>query len=380
MLRQRWTRHFLVILAGLMVFALLATSCSQSQGQPQNAQPAAKSEAKSEAKTEPKAEPKSEAKSEPKTEASSQADLEFYKGKTVTFIVATKPGGGYDAYARLIAPFLQKNLPGSTVIVKNVDGAGHIIGANEIYNAQPDGLTLGMFNKGLIVAQLNRLEGIKFDLAKFVWLGNAAREPRALVIGTKTPYKTVDDLKKSDKEIKLAGAGFGSESSNDALMLGNILGIKVKVINGYAGQEADLAMMRGEIEGQVGTYSSMTSLLDQKEARVILTIGSANVAGAPNLRDLAPADKKALAALMESQAELGRVIAATPGIPEGRAKALREAVQKSLADPDLLAKAKQSNLPIDAMSAEETTSLVKAALNQSPDMIKLINDIAGAKK
>ena len=105
----------------------------------------------------------------------------FYEGKTMTLIVATKPGGGYDFYARLASKFMEKYLPGSTIIVKNVPGAGHIIGCNTTYSAKPNGLTFGTFNRALPLAQVAGLKGIKFDLSKMTWLGSAAADLYSLV-------------------------------------------------------------------------------------------------------------------------------------------------------------------------------------------------------
>ncbi|WP_206812842.1 Bug family tripartite tricarboxylate transporter substrate binding protein [Paradesulfitobacterium ferrireducens] len=309
--------------------------------------------------------------------ASAADELAFYNGKTVTFVVATKAGGGYDSYGRLIAPFLQKYLPGSTVIVKNVPGAGHIIGANEIYNAKPDGLTLGTFNKGLIMSQIAGMEGIKFDLNKFNWLGDASTESRVLIVGTKSPYHSIDDLKKASEEIKMATAGVGSASHNDALMLSNIFGFKVKLISGYAGQEADLAMMRGEVVGQVGAFDSMRNMIENKEARALVIIGKEKIPELPDvplLSDIGPADKKALTELMNSQAWLARPLATTPGIPEGRLKVLREAMKKALTDPELLQKAKQANLPVTYVTPEEVTQTVSTALNQPPEIVKIVTE------
>ena len=98
---------------------------------------------------------------------------EFFKGKTVTYIVATAPGGGYDTYGRLVAEYMQRNLPGSTFIVKNMPGAGHIIGTNAIYASKPDGLTIGTFNTGLIYNQIINETAVKFDLTKMSWIGKA---------------------------------------------------------------------------------------------------------------------------------------------------------------------------------------------------------------
>ena len=126
--------------------------------------------------------------------AQAQTGADFFKGKTVTYIVATAPGGGYDLYGRLIAEYMQRNLPGSTFVVKNIPGAGHMIGTNTIYASKPDGLTIGTFNTGLIYNQLIQAEGVKFDLTKMSWIGKAASEPRVFVVGAQSPIKTFEDL------------------------------------------------------------------------------------------------------------------------------------------------------------------------------------------
>ena len=114
--------------------------------------------------------------------ATAQTGADFYKGQTVTYIVSTAPGGGYDLYGRFVAEYMQKYLPGSTFVVKNLPGAGHLVGTNTIYAAKPDGLTIGTFNTGLIYNQLIGLDGVKFDLTKMSWIGKASSEPRVLVI------------------------------------------------------------------------------------------------------------------------------------------------------------------------------------------------------
>ena len=119
--------------------------------------------------------------------AQAQTGAEFFKGKTVTYIVATDAGGGYDTYGRLIARYMQKYLPGSRFIVKNMPGGGHIIGANTIYAARPDGTTIGMFDTALTYAQLIAREGVKFDLRKMSYIGKSAHELRVVLVGTTAP-------------------------------------------------------------------------------------------------------------------------------------------------------------------------------------------------
>jgi tripartite-type tricarboxylate transporter receptor subunit TctC len=158
------------------------------------------------------------------------ADADYFKGKTLTYIVATGPGGGYDTYGRLIARYLQKYLTGSRVLVRNLPGAGHIVGANTIYAAKPDGLTIGMFNTGLIYDQLIKRQGVMFDLAKFSWIGKAADDTRALMVSNTSGLKSIDDLLKAKEPIKFAAAGVGSAAYNDTKILADALKLKVQII------------------------------------------------------------------------------------------------------------------------------------------------------
>src|SRR5689334_711413 len=130
-----------------------------------------------------------------------QSEADFFKGKTVNYIIATAPGGGYDYYGRLVAEYMQKHIPGSTFVVRNMPGAGHIIGANYIYASKPDGLTIGTFNTGLIYNQLVGLEGMKADLTKMSWIGKASTDPRAVMVSANSPIKTFADLQKSKQVV-----------------------------------------------------------------------------------------------------------------------------------------------------------------------------------
>jgi tripartite-type tricarboxylate transporter receptor subunit TctC len=142
--------------------------------------------------------------------ATAQSAEEFFKGKTLTYIVATAPGGGYDTYARLIAGHMEKYLPVKNISVKNVPGAGHIIGANQLHASKPDGLTIGTFNTGLVYAQLVERKGIKFDLGNFTYLGKSAADPRTIMVSTQSGIESFDQLVGSERQVKFAGAGPGS--------------------------------------------------------------------------------------------------------------------------------------------------------------------------
>jgi tripartite-type tricarboxylate transporter receptor subunit TctC len=310
-------------------------------------------------------------------------DLEFYKDKVVTIVVPTKAGGGYDAYARMTARYLKKHLPGSTVIVKNVPGAGHIIGANEVYLCKPDGLTFGMGNfKGLLFTQIAGLPGIKFDLGKYSWLGNAASEPQVMIVDKQSPFKIFKDLKDSPRPVKMGASGVGSSSYNYSLMVGKIAGINFKMIPGFSGSEADMAMLRGEIDGQVGAFDNLRPMVESEGSRVVLVISKRKAPQFPNapmISDFLTPANQGLINLMLAMAELGRPIAAPPKIPAGRLKVLRDAIDKTFKDQELLAYSQKVKLPINFASAEETRKMFVDALNQSPEVIKMVKDLAKAE-
>jgi tripartite-type tricarboxylate transporter receptor subunit TctC len=306
--------------------------------------------------------------------AHAQQGADFYKGKTVTYIVSTAPGGGYDLYGRLIAEYMQKYLPGSTFVVKNVPGAGHLIGANTIYASKPDGLTIGTFNTGLIYNQLIQTDGVKFDLTKMSWVGKAASEPRVFVIGAQQPIKSFADLQNQKEPVNFATSGIGSSNYVEINSLTNILKLPVKVLTGYNGNDDQLAMRRGETAGGMGSRSSFEQFVKNGYGRFIAQIGGKEK-DVPQLKDMIK-DPNALAfvALIQSQGDIARLTAGPPGIPEDRLAALRDAYKKALEDKELQAKAEKLERPVDPAYGEEVLNMVKTALNQKPEVIAVVKN------
>ena len=301
-----------------------------------------------------------------------QSGAEFFAGKTVTYIVATDPGGGYDTNGRLVAEFMQKHLPGSTFVVRNIPGAGQIIGANFIYAAEPDGLTIGTFNTGLIYGQLAGKDGMRFDLSKMSWIGKVASDPRVIVVSSQSGIETFDQLANRKEEIKFAAPGVGSASAVEQAMLVNSLGLPIKVITGYNGDEDQLAMLRGEVEGTVGSRSSFQRFVNEGHGKMIAQIGGSS-ADVPLLGTLTDGDKgKKALLLIESQSNISRVTAGPPGIPAHRLDALRTAYAAATSDPAFLAKAKQLGLPVDPATGEVLATAILRALDQSPEMIDFL--------
>src|ERR671910_435679 len=222
-----------------------------------------------------------------------QGGADYFKGKTITYIIATAPGGGYDLYGRLVAEYMQRYLPGSSFVVKNIPGAGHLVGTNTIYASKADGLTIGTFNTGLIYNQLIGLDGVKFDLTKMSWIGKASSEPRVIVIAAQSPIKTFAQLREQKESVNFATAGIGSAAYVETLMLTNLLKLPIRIQTGYSGNDDQLAMRRGEIVGTISSRSTVEQFMQNGYARFIAQIGGKQK-DFPQLQDLVK-EKDALA-------------------------------------------------------------------------------------
>lgn len=298
----------------------------------------------------------------------------FFEGKTVTYIVATDPGGGYDTNGRLVAEFMQKHLPGSTFVVRNMPGAGQIIGANFIYAADPDGLTIGTFNTGLIYAQLAGKEGVRFDLSKMSWIGKVASDPRVIVVSRQSGIDDFSELAAMKDTVKFAAPGVGSASAVETALLVNALHLPIKIITGYNGDEDQMALMRGEVQGIVGSRSSFQHFVDEGNGKMIAQIGG-TPADVPMLAAMIDSDAgRKVLALVESQGNIARVTAGPPGVPEDRLDALRKAYASATVDPEFLAKAKLLGLPVDPATGDTLAAAIVHALDQTPEMVGFLRD------
>ena len=306
--------------------------------------------------------------------AQAQDGAAFYNGKTVNYIVATAPGGGYDTYGRLVAEYMQKYLSGSTFVVRNMPGAGHLIGTNAIYAAKPDGLTLGTFNTGLVYNQIVGNEGIKFDLNKFSWVGKAAADPRVFMVAAQSPIKSWADLVASKEPLNFSTAGVGSASYVETVILTRTLKLPIRMQTGYNGSDDQLAMRRGEITGTIASRSSIDQFVKNGYGRMIAQIGGTEK-DVPQLKTLVKAGSgQELLDLIESQSEIARLTAAAPGVPAPQLAALRDAYRKSMEDKDLQARAEKLGLPVEPAYGEEIAKMIATALKQTPETAALLKE------
>jgi tripartite-type tricarboxylate transporter receptor subunit TctC len=307
---------------------------------------------------------------------------DFYKDKTIRFIVGQAAGGGYDTYTRTIARYIGKHIPGGpTTVADNMTGAGSLVAANYIFNnAKPDGLTVAMWNSALVYNPALGDRNLQFEARKFgVLCAPSKSVPVCLVMGFAGP-KTMDEIIKSAKPLRMGGTGPGSHSIDMPLLLNKMLGSKFAVVSGYQGTaQIKIALQRREVDGHCTNWDSILAtqkdMLDGKgDDRLIPFILHARVpeAEAKGVTLVSEAIKdennlRAYRAYM-AQMEYSRPFTIPPNTPKDRLEILRRAFKATLADGDFLAQASKLKLDINYVSGEECEKWVDEVLTLPPRM------------
>lgn len=288
------------------------------------------------------------------------AVADFYRGKTITLTVGYSSGGGYDTYARILARHLGKHIPGNPqIVVQNAPGAGSMRAANTLYNVAPkDGTAIGMFGRGIALEPLIGSSPAQFEAQKFLWLGSGTEEAAVVVVWAAKGIKTWADM--TSKPFTVGGEGTGSDPDVYALMLRNVFGVKLKLVSGYPGTaEMALAIERGEVDGRASwSWSSLKSLKpDWISGNKLSLPVQLNLTKSPDLPDVpllgefaTTERQRQIMKLVLSRQTMGRPFMAPPGIPADRAKALRDAFDATMKDPEFLAEAKLRGQEVNPVS------------------------------
>ena len=325
---------------------------------------------------------------------SAAAQTPFYQGKTITIIVSTKAGDVYDLYPRLVAEFMPKHIPGNpNIIIQNVPGAAGLIGTNQIYNvAKPDGLTFGATYPALYFEQLVKRPEVKFDWNKFIWIGSTINSNSLMYMRADTPYKTIEDVRTASTPPKCGATGVTSSAYYMPKLLEMAIGTKFDVVSGYvAGQDIDLAVERGEVQCRAFTVNAFfarepfITWRKKNFVNVLYQTGSRpdeRIKDVPLFNDLmkkykTPADVQQLAKVVLGADEFGRPLVFPPGVPADRVKIIREAFDKTINDPALLAEAKRRRLDIDPATGEELQALAKEVMSASPEIVEKVKGLIG---
>jgi tripartite-type tricarboxylate transporter receptor subunit TctC len=299
----------------------------------------------------------------------------FYERKTIKLVVGFSPGGGYDRIGRVVARYLPKYIPGKpTVVVENMDGASSIVAANYVYNvARPDGLTIGVVNRALPFAQVTKIDGTKFDMRKFEWIGSPAVEATVLTIRNDLPFKTIDELLKSKTEIPLGCTGPADIGSQFPNLLKEFAGLNPKMVIYISRTECMLATERKEVDGGAGTYSSVRPYIERKLVRPLVRgrVAEPGIESLPVDEDLVKDSKgKAIMAMRSAPDRIGRPFVCPPGTPADRMAILREALAKAVNDPELKEEGRKLLITNEYVPAEECLKTVHYVLNQPEAVVR----------
>lgn len=330
----------------------------------------------------------------PLTVASVFAQAPFYQGKTITIIVGTKAGDVYDLYARAIAQFMPKYIPGNpNFIVQNVAGAGSLIAANQVYNvAKPDGLTLGAIFPALYFDQLTGVKEVKFDWPKFAWIGSPVVSNHFMYIRASAPYRTIDDVRNAKEAPKCGSTGTASTAYYMPKLFEEVIGTKFDIVTGYqAGADIDLAVERGEVVCRAFTitaYFAREPFLTWRKmgfVRELFQTGKKRDARLPNVPTIyelmekykTPEAGRRLATVILAAGDVGRPYVAPAGVPAERVKILREAFMKTMNDPEFKAEAEKRKLELDPVTGEELEALAKEVIAQPPAIVERMKKVLG---
>jgi tripartite-type tricarboxylate transporter receptor subunit TctC len=309
--------------------------------------------------------------------AKADSAADFYKGRSISLVIGYSVGGGYDAYARLLAHTIGKHIPGEPSIVpQQMTGAGSLRAANYIFSVAPkDGSVLGTFSRSMGIAPL--LGQAEFDSRKFTWLGSMTDDDTTCVTWNSSPIKTWDDF--LSKPSKLGGLGADADPDIWALLYKNVFGAKVQLVSGYPGtNDVVLAMERGEVDGLCGlSWSTIKTRhaewLSNHSANIIVQAAlkkEPEIANVPLATDLVskPEQLQIIKLLLASQA-MARPFAAPPDIPADRKSALIAAFDATMRDADFLAEAQKLNFEIHPVSAATLDGLLAEVYATPKDVL-----------
>jgi tripartite-type tricarboxylate transporter receptor subunit TctC len=289
--------------------------------------------------------------------AHADAVADFYRGRTISIIVATNAGGAYDILARTLARHLPDHIPGQpSIVVKDMPGGGGMVGTNWIYNVgEKNGLVIGaLLNIGPF-EQIFSAEGLHYDATKFTYLGSSDPETGFLVLWKTAPVNSIDDLRRT--EVTVGTSGPASSPTFFARLQNEVLKTKLKIVSGYPGQtEAFFAMENGELDGYPSIfYSSLTAFkpnwIKDKIVKLMVQFGSKTrpeFPDVPSMMDyVKDPDDRLLAEAAFALTDIGRPYVLPPGVPADRAAAIRKAMQDTFADPAYIADARKAGLQVD---------------------------------
>jgi tripartite-type tricarboxylate transporter receptor subunit TctC len=309
-----------------------------------------------------------------------------YKGKTLRILVGFSTGGGYDAYARVIARHLPRHVPGTpSVVVENMPGAGSLKAVNYLDTSAPtDGTVIATFNTGLITQALIAATRVPNDFRRMAWIGNAGEDVRVCYAWHNTGVHNLSELRVRD-HFNFGATSPGTASYIETSILRELFGVKLKQVQGYAGSnDKRLAVERGELDGDCGGFTSLPSdWVANHKINIFLRLSETALPGldmsSPYAGDVLkdPTDRKTFDFLIAPE-KLGRLYVMSNKVPADRVAAMRTAFNATVADPEFLKDAERLKLLITPQTGEEVAAKIKELYDTPADVVARAKAMSGS--
>ena len=294
----------------------------------------------------------------------------YFDNATIKWIVPNNPGGGYDEYARLIAPYLEK-YTGAVVQVRNIPGSGGMRALSELFKSPADGLTIGLINgSGMVTNQIAEISRAAYEIDELSFIGRVTTDTRVLTLSRQSQYATFGDIINSQEEVRIGATGLGGSTYVDAVIIREVFGLNMNVIHGFNNSSGMRhAMLRGNIDGAWSSWGSVQNEVDSGRIKLVLQGGRTREASLPDVptvfefvaKTANPENTQRILTAWDALHDVGRVVAAPPGMPADRLQFLREAMRQALYDPQFLGDTEKARRPILFASGEEIGSIVERA-------------------
>jgi tripartite-type tricarboxylate transporter receptor subunit TctC len=316
--------------------------------------------------------------------AAAQSVADFYKGKTISILMGTNPGGSYDLYGRVIGDHIARYIPGNpNIIMEHMPGAGGVIAGNHLYGPGPQDGTKILLSHSIPLAEKLEPKGVRFESAKFQWLGTFDAIAHTMAIWHDQKVDTMEALK--TKPLVIGSFAKGHLTYQWPALMKYVLGTNYQVITGYrSGADCNLAMERGEIHGWAASWENLAGTRPQwitdKKVSILVSYTlerKKQIPEVPTLLELAPPDKKDIVEFITAGTPFGRAMTVGPGVPADRVAALRKAFDDVMKDPAFLADAAKRNLDIDPHPASYAQALANKLASASPELVARVKTAIG---
>jgi tripartite-type tricarboxylate transporter receptor subunit TctC len=307
--------------------------------------------------------------------------------KQIKFLVTYEPGGSYDLYARLVTTFMPKHLPGNpSMIVQYMAGAGGLIGTLHLYEKSPqDGSEIAILPRDIAINQMLRPESARYDARKFSWIGTLSTYAGVMFVAARTGVKTADDLRRIP--VVVGSWGQTTETFITPTLLNALADTKFKIVTGYrGGPDVDLAVDRGEVDARMASWTLLKSQRAHWLADHFVVIpfqsglkSHPELKGVPLIAELARTEEgRRILEFQNSDAGIGWSVVAPPNVPAARLAVLRQAFDKTIADPEFVAEAQKRGLEINPATGAELEAVVARTVATPPEALTTLKNILGA--